>query len=131
MRPALADPAFWAQPEEARGEAFAFLRREAPVAWQEEPATAIAPAGRGYWSISRHADVVAISKDADTFTSAYGTEIQDLPLEAARAYGGMLNMGGKEHRRLRRIVSSAFTPRVLDRAEHDIRRRARRIVEAA
>src|SRR5688572_12562908 len=97
MKPAgisLADPAFWAQPEAPRGDAFAGLRRDAPVYWQDEPATTIAPAGRGYWALTRHADIVAVSKDHETFTSAFGTEIQDLTLEATRAYGGMLNMGG-------------------------------------
>ncbi len=126
----LADAAFWALSEEERGAAFALLRREAPVAWQEERATPWSPAGRGYWAITRHADICAISRDQEAFTSGLGTEIVDLPLEVTRLYGGMLNMAGAEHLRLRRIVSSAFTPRVLARAEDDIRTRARRIVAA-
>lgn len=126
----LSDAAFWALSEEERGEGFALLRRQAPVAWQEEGETAWGTAGRGYWAITRHADICAISRDQETFSSGLGTEIMDLPLEVSRLYGGMLNMSGAEHLRLRRIVSSAFTPRVLDRVEQDIRSRAERIVDA-
>ena len=124
----LSDAGFWALSEEERGQGFAVLRKEAPVSWQEEGATPWSGAGRGYWAITRHADICAISRDQELFTSGLGTEIADLPLEVTRLYGGMLNMSGPEHLRLRRIVSSAFTPRVLDKAEEDIRTRAARIV---
>ncbi|XYI04325.1 hypothetical protein ACMHYB_21830 [Sorangium sp. So ce1128] len=36
---------------------FEILRREAPVYWHPEPA------GRGFWAITRHADVARISRD--------------------------------------------------------------------
>ena len=45
---------------------FALLRREAPAFWQDERA------GRGFWSITRYDDVVAASKDYETFSSEAG-----------------------------------------------------------
>ena len=38
-------------------ETFALLRREAPVWWYDWPL------GRGYWCVTKHADVVAVSRD--------------------------------------------------------------------
>ena len=42
---------------------YARLRREAPVAWN---------ARTGYWAVSRHADVVAVSRDSERFCSGKG-----------------------------------------------------------
>ena len=47
-------------------DAFRLLRREAPVFWQE------LPEGRGYWALSRHADVVAASRQPEVFSSQRG-----------------------------------------------------------
>jgi cytochrome P450 len=116
----LADPAFWLRPD--IDEAFATLRHERPVAWQAEPATDWNPdGGRGFWAITSYEDVRSISRDTEHFGSGLGTEIPDLPLEAVRTFGAMLNMDDPEHRRLRAIVKKPFTPRLLD----DIRERTR------
>jgi cytochrome P450 len=45
-------------------EAFRALRREAPVWWHPHP-----NAG-GFWAITKHADVVAVSRDSALFSSA-------------------------------------------------------------
>ena len=47
-------------------EMFAVLRREDPVHWQEEAD------GRGFWAITRHADITAVAKDWRTFSSELG-----------------------------------------------------------
>ena len=73
----LADPAFWLRDD--RAEVFAQLRREQPLTWHEEaPSEWFPDGGRGFWSLVRHEDVAAASKDQATFTSAEGTEIVDL-----------------------------------------------------
>jgi cytochrome P450 len=66
-------------------DAFARLRRDAPLWWQE--ATPRTPDGRGFWVLSRHADVLAVASDATRFSSEAapgcaggGTLIQDLPV---------------------------------------------------
>jgi cytochrome P450 len=47
----------------AHHEMFRRLRAEAPVAWHEHPT------GAGFWNLTRHADVVAASRDSETFSS--------------------------------------------------------------
>lgn len=125
----LAAPELWARPPAEREAAFARLRREAPVSWQPEPASASLPAGRGFWAVVRHDDVRTVSRDTARFVSGLGTEIPDLPLDVSRLYGGMLNMDDPEHGRLRRLVSGAFSPGMVRRIEDRIRENARRIID--
>jgi len=69
-------------------EVFARLRREAPVAWIDEPARPERnlAAGPGFWAVTRHADVDAVSRDQATFSSWLGTTFlrdprpQEVPL---------------------------------------------------
>src|SRR5437763_3163350 len=99
----LSDPGFWLRPD--REAVFEMLRRERPVSWQPEPACSWSPhGGRGYWAVTRWADVRLVSRDPETFGSGLGTEIVDQPVEVARTFAGMLNMDDPEHRALRRIV---------------------------
>ena len=108
----LADPALWT--DGPPRQVFAQLREHAPISWHEEPATEWFPeGGRGFWSVVRHDDIQTVSKDQETFTSALGTELVDMPADAVRLYGGMLNMSGAEHAKHRAIVSRIFAPRVL------------------
>ena len=60
----------------ARNEAwgqFDTLRREAPVFWNPEP-----PPNSGFWAITRHADITAIDKDPETFTSTKYVNLEEL-----------------------------------------------------
>lgn len=106
-------------------EQFARLRREAPVHWHPEPA------GRGFWAITRHADVRAVSRDAATFSSELGgTLLSDQDEETlAQLRLSILNMDPPRHNRYRRIVSRAFTPGVVARMVDDIERRAAAVVD--
>ena len=55
--------------------AFQRLRTEAPLYWQPEH-----DGGRGFWCISRYDDLMAVSKDPLTFSSARGgTNIFEKP----------------------------------------------------
>ncbi|HVM96837.1 MAG TPA: hypothetical protein VMT89_10625, partial [Candidatus Acidoferrales bacterium] len=55
-------------------ETFALLRREAPVYWHKEPKN-----GPGFWTITKYADLMQVSKNAQIFSSARGgTNIFDL-----------------------------------------------------
>jgi cytochrome P450 len=115
-------------------EVFARLRREAPVWWH--PPTAHTPDGEGFWVVSSHADVMAVAADAVTFSSERapgadggGTILQDLPYGFAP--GVLLNMMDDPlHRRIRRLVTPAVSPRALARMEEELRERATRIVDA-
>ena len=89
----LSDPDFWGRPWEEREGAFRTLRRERPVPFFPEFQVGAFPAGPGYWSLTRHADILAASHQPDIFSSARGaTSIPDLPEEFLQFFGGMINM---------------------------------------
>ncbi|MEZ5261130.1 MAG: cytochrome P450 [Acidimicrobiales bacterium] len=104
---------------------FAWLRREAPVWWHEP--TEHTPEGAGFWVVSRYADVVAMFKDPDTFSS----ELGGTQIAASNGAGLQLNQtDDPHHRRLRALVNKGFTPRMIGRLEDDLRGRARAILDA-
>ncbi len=126
----LSDPELWLRPMAEREGAFATLRRERPVSFHEEPQYGIMPKGPGYWALARHADVVHVSRNADVFCSGKGSNIGDLPQGFNEFFGSMINMDDPRHGRLRRIVSRGFTPRMIARAERDVLRSAKRIIDS-
>jgi cytochrome P450 len=65
--------------------------------------------------------VVAASRNPEVFSSGKGaTSIADLPVEFNEYFGSMINMDDPRHARLRRIVSRAFTPRMIQRFADDV-----------
>jgi cytochrome P450 len=126
----LSDDAFWARPRAQRYEAFRELRaRPSPPFCPPRPS----PFGgqeRGYYALVRHADVAAASRDPAVFSSAAGaTSIIDLPTEFNEYFGSMINMDNPRHTRLRRIVSRAFTPKMIHQFDEDVQRSAGVIVD--
>lgn len=124
----LGDWDFWARDDDARDGAFAALRREAPVSLHSEFLVDGMAQGRGHWAVTRHADVLFASRHPDVFSSAGGITIGDQTPELAEYFGSMIAMDDPRHARLRNIVRSAFTPRVLAVIEDSVRDRARRLV---
>jgi cholest-4-en-3-one 26-monooxygenase len=108
-------------------EAFALLRREAPIYWHP---------GRngssGFWVVSKYRDVMAVQLDSRTYSSARGgtilREFKSDELEANRAI--MLNMDAPRHTRFRRLVNMGFSPKVVNRMAAHIREVAAKIVDA-
>jgi cytochrome P450 len=128
----LSTPEFWLQPGEEREAAFAALRREAPMSFHKEfepPPEIPLPRGPGYWAVTRHADILEASRNAEVFCSGRGTNIPDLPESFNEFFGSMINMDDPRHGRLRRIVSRGFTPRALGRLEQDVQRRATQTID--
>jgi cholest-4-en-3-one 26-monooxygenase len=85
------------------------------------------------WVVTRHADVNAIDRDAETYCSSRGVLTRRFD-PAQVDQGGkpaMINMDGVDHRRNRRVVSRAFTPPVVRTFEEHFRDLARRIVQRA
>ncbi|MFN8040350.1 MAG: cytochrome P450 [Acidimicrobiales bacterium] len=99
---------------------FARLRREAPVAWNDEV---------GFWAITKHADVLAISKDPETFCSSKGILLMDLGRELPEIPGALLYVDPPEHGRYRRLVQPAFAPSRIRALESFIRDRARSLLD--
>ena len=126
----LSDNAFWAQPPAERYVAYRRLRAlESPPFF----AAGRSPFGgeeRGYYALLRHADVAGASRNPQLFSSAAGaTSIFDLPTEFNEYFGSMISMDDPRHARLRRIVSRAFTPKMIKKFEEDVQRTAGVIVD--
>ncbi|WP_189240399.1 cytochrome P450 [Planomonospora parontospora] len=84
----------------------------------------------GSWALVRHADVVEASRRPEVFSSEpSATSPTDLPGWMSGYFTSMIDMDDPRHAEIRRIVSRAFTPKVLAAVDDDIARRAARIVE--
>ena len=115
---------------------FAELRRTAPVWWNKKPRGVGGFDDEGYWVVTRHADVVAVSRDNDNYSTWENTAIirhQDgatrEQIELQRFV--MLNIDPPQHTKLRGIVSRGFTPRAINNLRSALSARAERIVAEA
>jgi cytochrome P450 len=106
-------------------ETFALLRREAPVWWYEWPL------GQGYWCVTKHADVVAVSRDTKTFTSEQGANLEDLDEEQRNVRQSMLETDPPRHTRLRALVGPSFTPRAIKAYELVLRELTTAVLDRA
>ncbi|MFC5748605.1 cytochrome P450 [Actinomadura rugatobispora] len=126
----LSDLTFWSRPPAARERAFATLRELDDPPFFPELKLPLIKSGAGYYALVRHADVVEASRTPDVFSSEpCSNSIADLPRYMARYFGSMINMDDPRHAKIRRIVSRAFTPRVLAKLETDLQATATRIVD--
>jgi cytochrome P450 family 142 subfamily A polypeptide 1 len=107
----LLDPDFYADPEPL----FAWMRREAPVYWDD---------ATGVWGVTRYADIMAVSRDAKTFCSGKGSRPES-------SVPSMINTDPPEHNLRRGIVSSGFTPRRVQAHELYLRQKVRELLDAA
>ena len=107
---------------------FTRLRHEEPVTWQAFPEGFPGNHDSGFWVVSKHEDVQSVSRDPDLFSSFDGPQLSHQPEIA----GSMLvSMDGGDHVRMRRLISSGFTPRMVRQIEAQIRRWAESIVDHA
>jgi cholest-4-en-3-one 26-monooxygenase len=106
-------------------EMFRLLREEAPVFRHPEED------GPGYWAVTKYDDVVAISRDAETWSTEVGSAfISDMDEEGlAQTRLTLLNMDPPKHTRYRMLVNRGFTPRMIGQLHDAIRERARLIVD--
>jgi cytochrome P450 len=120
---------FWARPPDQRLSDFARLRALGTPAFYEEPHIPFVRAGKGFYALVRHADVVEVSRNAKIFSSEPAATSPEPPPIIAKLFGTpMVNMDDPRHSRLRRIVSRAFSPRMLGKIEADIKATATMIV---
>ena len=98
---------------------YRWLRDEAPC-YQNE--------ALGFWALSRYADVLDVSRDWETFSSADGPMIEKID-PAYRALPMMIAMDPPRHEALRGLVSRVFTPRRMAALEPDVRAIAARYLD--
>jgi cytochrome P450 len=108
-------------------EQFAWLRQNSPVHWHPHPD------GGGYWVVSKHADVVRVSREHETFSAQRGfVMVDDLePDILAMAQGQLLGMDPPAHGPIRRAVITRFTTKMLAELEPAVRSIAREIMAGA
>ena len=112
----LLDPEFYA------GDPFpvyARLRAEAPVAYSRSG---------GFWVASRHEEVVAISRDPETFCSGKGILTMEIGAEYP-APPTMMHTDPPDHDRYRKLVQPGFRPSFMRALEDGIRTRTLTLVD--
>jgi methyl-branched lipid omega-hydroxylase len=120
---------FWMLPPAERHAGFASLRALGAPQHFDDPEAPFGD-GTGYYALVSHADIIEASRHPEIFSSARGaTSLVDLPPEFNEYFGSMINMDDPRHARLRRIVSRAFTPRMIKKFEQDVQRTAGVIVD--
>ena len=106
-------------------ESFAYLRANDPVHWTEET-----DGGRGFWSVTRHADVLTASRTTEIFSSRLGIRLEDMDAEETEARRTLMEMDAPEHTRLRRLVSRPFAPKSVNSYEDAVREIAVQILDS-
>src|SRR6478672_4404317 len=96
--PNVGDPEFWKRGPDYE---LAQLRRSCPVAMVPEA---------GFWAVSGHEQIVAMSKDSGTYSSAKGVLIGDLK-RTVTGTESILYVDPPRHVAMRRIVNRGFTVR--------------------
>ena len=110
---------------------FAHLREHAPVYLHPAPADGTLPE---FWCLTRHADIAAASRDTTRFKSGAGVSL--LQIQAfddslsAIASDFLLLTDPPAHTSMRRLISSAFTPKAIAQMEEDTRRLASDAIDA-
>ncbi len=96
--------------------AFAWMREHAPVYW--DPSSEL-------WGVSRHADVMACSKQPGLFCSGRSSRPDAPPIPS------MINFDDPYHKRRRNLVNRGFTPRRVADHEPKIRRIVSELIDRA
>ena len=105
---------------------FAWLRENAPVRWHDEPN------GRGFWAVTRHADVWAVDRDFQAYSSEPTIMISDPAAGQAQGFGPykmMLMMDPPDHTAFRKLIRGEFTLPAARLREDRIKALARQIVD--
>ena len=122
---------FWIREQSEIEKDLAWYRSHAPVTFVQEPIMppeSPIPQGAGTWILSRHAEILEVSRNPQIFSSAQGITILDSPPEFNEYFQSMIAMDDPRHARLRRIVSAGFTPRMLQKLEDSVQQVAADIV---
>ena len=111
---------------------FKQLRAEAPIYWHEEDLD-FEP---GFWALTKHEDIIKVSKDPKTFSSAVGGHLMTMgdpevvdPTAVAAIIGNMIGMDPPEHQIYRKMVAPSFTPKSIRNLEDGMRNKVRELLD--
>ena len=117
-------------------EELAELRHTAPVWWSKQPRGSGGFDDEGYWVVTRHADVLEVSRRSEIYSSEaqtalirYAQPVTEESLQLSRLI--LLNIDPPAHTKLRGIVSRGFTPRAIANLRQALTARAAQIVRDA
>ena len=96
---------------------FDTLRREDPVHWTHEAAP-----NSGFWAVTRHADICAVDKDPETFTSEKYVNLEEVDDDLMDRRRSILETDGVRHRALRKLITREFAQGPLTRKYEDFLR---------
>ena len=83
---------------------FDTLRVEDPVHWTPE-----APPNSGFWAVTKHADIDAVDRDPETFTSTKYVNLEEVDDDLMDLRRSMLETDGLRHRALRKLIQREFS----------------------
>ena len=104
---------------------FARLRREDPVAWCDWAG------GKGFWSVTRYADILTLNRDHAMLSSAHGIRMEDQTGEEVLARRTFQETDPPEHSRTRLLLAKAFSKPMIALFEQQIRELSREILDRA
>lgn len=105
---------------------FTRLRQEDPLSWSDGDDTT-----RGFWNLTRHADISLANRETDVFSSAQGIRIEDQTREEYLARRTFQETDPPEHSSTRRKINPIFSAKVIEGFEPLVRELASTIVEQA
>jgi cholest-4-en-3-one 26-monooxygenase len=105
-----------------------YLRRHAPVFWYEGR-----PNVDPFWVITKHADVIELSKQPELFQNGPEMAIfpNELELQEEQPARHLLNMDPPDHGRYRRVAAKQFTPHTVTALAPHVEEMTREILDAA
>ena len=95
---------------------FERMRREDPMAWCE-----MQNGDKGFWSVTRHADLLELNRQADLLSSARGIRMEDQSPDEYEARKTFQETDAPEHRGFRALVAKAFSKSNVATFEDQIR----------
>lgn len=108
------------------------LRDQSPVCWHTEP-----EGWPGFWTVTRHADVMRVNGDPATFSSQRGGILMNTPkpgmghvLLGRASQDTMINLDAPHHMQLRREHMPFFTPAYLRGLTEKIRGEVSRLIDS-
>lgn len=101
------------------------MRAEAPVYWFDRSE------GHDFWAVTKHEDIVWISKRPELFISDPTLVVQTTPPEGDQDLipKNLIQFDPPKHGIQRKLISKGFTPRALRRFHADIERIAKGVVD--